>query len=58
MARTLFVGGDFPKVNSLPQQGLTRFTGGPDVTTPTTPVAPTVISTAAGVASLSWPASQ
>jgi len=54
--QNLFVGGDFPKVNSLPQQGLTRFTGGPDVTTPTTPVTPTVFSTAAGVASLSWPA--
>ena len=55
--QSLFVGGDFTKVNSTAQQGLTRFTGGPDVTTPGVPATPTVVSTAAGVASLSWPAS-
>ncbi len=54
--QAVFIGGDFTKVNTTAQQGLTRFTGGPDVTTPTTPVTPTVVSTAAGVASLSWPA--
>jgi hypothetical protein len=53
---TLYVGGDFSKVNDAPQQGIARFTVGPDVTRPRTPIAPTVISTAAGVASLSWPA--
>jgi hypothetical protein len=53
---TLVVGGDFSKVNNGLQQGIARFVVGPDVTKPKTPVAPTVISTAAGVASLSWPA--
>jgi hypothetical protein len=55
--QSLFIGGDFTKVNWTLQQGLTRFTGGPDVTAPSVPATPTVVSTAAGVASLSWPAS-
>jgi hypothetical protein len=52
----LFLGGDFTFVNAKAQRGFTRFSAGPDTTAPKKPVAPTVISTAAGAASLSWPA--
>ena len=48
----IFVGGDQSTVNSVPQQGLTRFgpTGGNSV--PETPLAPTVTATAAGTVAI------
>ena len=48
----LFVGGDFTQVNGVNQQGFTIFGPGPDTTKPTYPAAPTVISTSAGVDSV------
>ncbi len=50
----LFIGGDFTTVNGQPQQGLTRFGPGPASTPPGSPGAPTVVSTAAGVDSVSF----
>lgn len=50
----LFVGGDFLNVNSLAQQGFTRFGGPPDLTKPRQPKAPTGSSTTAGQVRLSW----
>jgi hypothetical protein len=53
----LFVGGDFTTVNSAPQQGFAIFPAVPDPQYPAKPsVAPTVTSTAAGVDSVSFPA--
>lgn len=45
----LFVGGGFTVVNSLQQQGFTRFEPLPDTTAPTRPTAPVVTSTQKGV---------
>ncbi len=50
----LFLGGDFTTVNNKPQQGFAIFAPGPDVTTPTTPGQPVVVSTAQGVDSVSF----
>ncbi len=52
----LFLGGDFYSVNGTPQQGFARFAAGPDPQYPTRPVAPTAISTSAGVDSVTFPA--
>ena len=53
----LFVGGDFTTVNSQPQQGFAIFPATTDPVYPVKPsVAPTVTSTAAGVDSVSFPA--
>jgi Concanavalin A-like lectin/glucanases superfamily len=52
----LFVGGDFTTVNDRPQQGFARFGPGPDTTRPATPAAPTAMSRAAGVVTLTFPA--
>ena len=49
----LFLGGDFTTVNNKPQQGFAIFAPGPDVTTPTVPGQPVVVSTAKGVDSIS-----
>jgi Concanavalin A-like lectin/glucanases superfamily len=50
----LFLGGDFTTVNNKPQQGFVRFRPGPDKTTPARPAAPKVISSARGVASVTF----
>ncbi len=50
----LFVGGGFTTVNGVAQQGLTRFEPGPDTTKPTSPTAPAVVSTSAGVDSVTF----
>ena len=50
----LFVGGDFTSVDNRAQQGFARFGPGPDEATPATPAAPTVTSTSAGVASVTF----
>jgi len=52
----LFVGGAFTTVNNRPQQGFARFEPGPDTTAPKRPAAPTVISTSAGVDSVTFTA--
>lgn len=44
----LFLGGDFSTVNNKGQQGLARFTPGPDTTPPPAPAAPTVVTGGAG----------
>src|ERR1022692_560022 len=54
--KELFVGGDFTTVNNHRQQGFARFEPGPDTTTPPRPGAPTVISTSAGVDSVTFTA--
>jgi hypothetical protein len=54
--RQLFLGGDFTTVNRLPQQGFARFSPTPDATTPSRPGQPTVASTSAGVASVTFTA--
>ena len=55
--RTCGWAGDFTTVQGTAQQGLAWFGPGPDTTTPTTPIKPVAISTAAGTVSVSWPAS-
>ncbi len=52
----LFLGGDFAAVNGKTQQGFARFPAAPDATAPKRPAAPTVISTSAGVDSVTFPA--
>ena len=52
---SMFVGGDFSRVNTQPQQGLARFVRG-SVATPTSPQAPVVQSTGVGRATVTWPA--
>lgn len=50
----LFLGGDFTTVDRKPQQGFARFAPTPDTTGPFKPSAPTVASTSAGVASVTF----
>jgi hypothetical protein len=50
----LFLGGDFTTVNDQPQQGFAIFPAGAGTTAPSAPAAPTVTSTSAGVASLTF----
>jgi Domain of unknown function (DUF5122) beta-propeller len=50
----LFVGGDFTSVNNQPQQGITRFTAGPDPDNPNRPSTPTATSPSRGTVRLSW----
>ncbi|MFG2299931.1 LamG-like jellyroll fold domain-containing protein [Actinacidiphila glaucinigra] len=52
----LWVGGEFTTVQGAPQQGLTRFSNGPDTGNPTTPEA-SAASLAAGQVKVSWQAS-
>ncbi|MGO8728865.1 MAG: LamG-like jellyroll fold domain-containing protein [Streptosporangiaceae bacterium] len=52
----LFLGGDFTTVNDVPQQGFAIFGPGPDLAKPGPPPAPTVTSTSAGVASVTFSA--
>jgi hypothetical protein len=52
---SMFLGGDFTTVNSLPQQGFAIFGPGPD-TAPGKPAKPTVTSTAKGVDSVTFSA--
>jgi len=53
----LFLGGDFFNVNGKPQQGFAIFPAKPDSVYPSNPTtAPTVSSTSAGTASVSFPA--
>jgi hypothetical protein len=52
----LWVGGEFTRVNGVPQQGLTRFAAGPDTGAPQTP-ALSVSSARAGQVTLRWRAS-
>jgi hypothetical protein len=52
----LWVGGDFTTVNNQPQQGITRFTAGPDPDNPNRPATPTATSPSSGTVDLSWPA--
>ena len=52
----LFVGGDFENVNNKPQQGFAIFPALPNSVYPSNPTtAPTVTSTSAGVATVSFP---
>ena len=60
-ARYISVGGEFPAVNGVAQQGLTRFavsSVAPNAVgpTPTSVIAPTAVSTTSGTALVSWPA--
>ncbi len=50
----LFVGGDFTTVNNVGQQGLARFGPLPGTVKPGKPAAPTVVSTTAGVDSVTF----
>jgi hypothetical protein len=52
----LWVGGDFTTVNNQPQQGITRFTAGPDPDNPNRPSTPTATSPSSGRVRLTWPA--
>jgi WD40 repeat protein len=52
----LFVGGDFTRVNNVPQQGFAIFPSGTETAKPAPPRAPTVTSTAHGVASVTFDA--
>ncbi len=52
----LWVGGEFTTVNNKPQQGLTRFSSGPDTTAPSAPQA-SASSTRPGQIDLSWTSS-
>jgi hypothetical protein len=52
----LWVGGDFTTVNNQPQQGITRFTAGPDPNNPNRPSPPTATSPSRGTVRLTWPA--
>ncbi|ADB30862.1 hypothetical protein Kfla_1767 [Kribbella flavida DSM 17836] len=52
----LWVGGDFLRVNGVPQQGLTRFTDVAGGARPAAPRAPKVTSTVAGRTTVSFPA--
>lgn len=55
-AAVLYVVGEFTTVNGRRQQGITRFTTGPDATAPSVPT-PRVDSPAAGAARVRWAAS-
>ncbi|WP_460663442.1 WD40 repeat domain-containing protein [Kribbella swartbergensis] len=50
----LWVGGDFTRVNGVPQQGLTRFTNAPGGAQPAVPAAPKVSSTRVHRATVSF----
>jgi hypothetical protein len=51
----VWAGGDFTKVNGVPQQGLTRFTNAPGGARPAVPAAPKVSSTRVNRATISFP---
>jgi len=51
----LWVGGDFTRVNGVPQQGLTRFTNAAGGSQPGAPVTPKASSTRANTATVSFP---